>query len=231
MRRQKLILPRRDEGPLLVSAPMALATLRKLKTETRRTTGLKEINLNPDRWTFAGFHPHQEDDFASFVDRQVGAPKLVRFPYGRVMDFLWLRENWRVADKFETWKPSEVPKGTKIWFEADGAHPDGFGKLRPSIYLPRWACRARVQLLGIGAERLHQIDGYAALREGVEYTLPTASSMTQAKIDYEAREPIIKQLFTGLWISINGRASWELNPWVWVLRYRLEGLYDPTRFN
>lgn len=232
----KIKLPRQKVHPLLVSAPMALATLRKLKTETRRLTGLDKINENPDGYLFTGFKWSVKDGamWAAFGDTSIGDlgdPTWVKFPYGDVLDYLWLRENWHTDVALEFTKPRELHRNSPIWYAADGDVPRGFGRLRPSIHMPRWASRGLVQITSVEVQRLHNITGYEAMREGVEYRLPTARSMEQAKLDYETHEPIIKQRFTDLWITINGRASWELNPWVWVIRYRLEGTSVPANLN
>lgn len=92
-----------------------------------------------------------------------------------------------------------------LLYRADvrGNQIDGFDadllKWRPSIFMPRWASRLTLEVLGVRAERLQDIDEEDAVAEGVE-----------------RREHFIK-----LWETLHGhRAPWGSDPWVWVVEFR-----------
>lgn len=204
-----------------MSAPMAVQTYRGLKTETRRLTGLEQINEAPDQWIFKQFLRHKDQDCASFVHKHNGAPKLVPFPYGGVMDYLWIRENYRFLKIYEYQKPSAVQKWSRVWYEADGSAPKEFGRMRPSIHMPRWASRGRIKIHGIGAERLHAITEEAAYREGAQRGICN-SDFTFKGQDCLQFPGWYYHGFKYLWATINGRDNWDLNPWVWPLKFVLE---------
>ena len=86
---------------------------------------------------------------------------------------------------------------------------------KPSIHMPRWACRLELPLCDVRCERLQDIAEADALAEGTHL----------ARIQ-DARDPTRGPLIDGFanaWDRINGeRASWVSNPWVWVLVWKAD---------
>jgi hypothetical protein len=219
---------------------MALATLRKLKTETRRLTGLDLINENPDGYLFTGLVDRKGVLWAAFGDTSIGdlgPPTWVKFPYGNLLDHLWLRENWRVENKLDLVKPRDLDPAVRIFYEADAPPtPHKAGKLRPSIHMPRWASRGLVQILTVGVQRLHDISEASAKAEGAPRGLFTEDETRWITFDFNLESPLphpgkYREGFKYLWITINGRLSWNDNPWVWVIGYRLETIGRPAASN
>ncbi|MCK9468123.1 MAG: hypothetical protein M0Q49_01790 [Porticoccaceae bacterium] len=99
---------------------------------------------------------------------------------------------------------------------ADGHYRWGPGKSplrwRPSIHMPRWASRILLEILSVRVERLQDISGMDAKREGV--SVPAHLPHDGADLDYARRE------YHSLWQSINGPGSWDANPWVWVIEFK-----------
>ena len=58
------------------------------------------------------------------------------------------------------------------------------------------------------AERLQDITDADALAEGACHPDP------------RAKDGCYRSAFEGLWESINGAASWDANPFVWVVEFR-----------
>lgn len=77
--------------------------------------------------------------------------------------------------------------------------------------MPRWASRITLEIVGIRAERLHEISVEDSIAEGVgefgEY------------VGYEGLTTP-QNAYRFLWESINGQGSWEKNPWVWVIEFK-----------
>ncbi len=103
-------------------------------------------------------------------------------------------------------------------------HPGGKG-WKPSIFMPRWASRTELLSREIKVERLHDITDAGAKAEGIQ-ELPlqkgqpgawwTADPSKGAKL--QGRTP--RQAYIKLWELINGKDSWDPNPWVWVIKFK-----------
>lgn len=121
-------------------------------------------------------------------------------------DRLWVRETWRV-ERF----PS-APDAPHIHYRADQtAEHEAYSAARmwkPSIFMPRWASRITLEVIGVRVERLQEISEVDAIAEGMQSPgIPAAMSNRAA--------------FARLWDDINGkRAPWASNPWVWVVEFR-----------
>lgn len=98
---------------------------------------------------------------------------------------------------------------------------------KPSIHMPKEACRLFLKIKSINVERLQDITKEDAIAEGIGrwveerlkskpvhyqlyYTEPGDDSMYSSC-------PILS--FESLWQSINGPDSWDENPWVWVVEF------------
>lgn len=81
-------------------------------------------------------------------------------------------------------------------------HPPS--KWRPSIFMPRRASRITLEIISVRVERLKDISVDDAYAEGIGH-LPGISAQESYKM---------------LWESINGKGSWALKPWVWVIEFK-----------
>jgi len=204
--------------PILFSRPLVLAILAGRKTETRRLISGRSANER-DLLDQANTAPTRGD--GSCLAGALAALVRTASPVGQVGDELWVRESWRAGRRYDDTKPSDIPSGSAIHFEADGAVTlDGvgidverrreimtLGMLRPSIFLPTWAPRLRLGVTSVKVERLNWLSHVDALAEGVEPDRPGDSA---------------KPAFARLWDEINGKregAAWADNPWVWVIGF------------
>lgn len=195
------------------------------KTQTRRTSGLEEVNAagswchpqmtRPGVWTF--LDSSQANPYNNALD--------VVCPYGVVGDRLWIREAWQE----KAWTLTQLnsagllnapmkPKETYLNEPIYAIHRGGYnykigdpGRWFPSIHMPRWACRTVVEITEIRVERLHDISPSDALAEGI--FCPEVGYAQHGD-----RAPVL--LYGFLWESINGKGSWAVNPWVWVVSFR-----------
>jgi hypothetical protein len=115
---------------------------------------------------------------------------------------------------------------------------------KPSIFLPRDACRLQLQITQVRVERLQDITPEAVRAEGVaDLTVAELRELGVGRpwdllLDAGATDMLgdsdslrVSDLFQGdlkasfrfVWDAINGRrvgARWKDNPWVWVVSYR-----------
>lgn len=83
---------------------------------------------------------------------------------------------------------------------------------RPSIHMPRWACRLILNVKSIRAERLQDITPNQIINEGFPRTDPRQSDVT------------LRSRFANAWDKLNGKrpgGSWADNPWVWVVNFEV----------
>ena len=212
------------ERPILFSGEMVRALLREEnpKTQTRRL--VKRTDSGRVKAIGSARNWHLDDPCA-----------VLACPYGQPGDRLWVRENYRLLAKMDCVSPGNAVDSTR-WFEADGMPPVAFqtyGKIRPSIHMPRWASRITLEVGSVRVERLQDISEEDALAEGIFYQKPTAEDIKDGATDGVYIVPGLTQplgqpmwaptaalAYRFLWESINGPASWDANPWVWVVTFR-----------
>jgi len=225
------------ELPILFSTPMVQAILDGRKTMTRRIVNTKRSGWDCQTMKFAlskiiraidtkissviGFHAFFQ---ANDSDHKLGT----MCHYGQSGDLLWVRESFIEfpADDFN------------FRTEPDPVFEQAKTKWKPSIHMPKVAARIWLQVEEIRVERLHDISEEDMISEGVlipvserntpVFVLGTANSAFSFLPDGcfadGATPPTQKQIrfafWAELWCKINGRESWDSNPWVWVVKFK-----------
>lgn len=92
-------------------------------------------------------------------------------------------------------------------------HPERL--IKPSIFMPREACRLFLKVTDVRAERLQDITEQDAIAEGISLH----KYGYRDYLDWDSHHTDPKESFRSLWISINGKDSWDQNPWVWVYQF------------
>lgn len=222
------------ERPILFSTPMVRAIFDGRKTQTRRVI---KLGLPPDEYEM----PTKCEFYNPTVVRrgeEVAGPEVYGVsdedhgwpcPYGAPTHQLWVRE---------TWLPRA--QGTMALYRADMNDFDAagisglYGGWKPSIFMPRWACRLILEIKNVRVERLHDISERDAKAEGIEKlhrpefndfwwknygpTCRINNDPTERELHYF--EPIGS--YRTLWDSINTKRgyAWATNPWVWVIEFQ-----------
>jgi hypothetical protein len=225
------------EWPALYTAPMIRAQLAGAKTQTRRP-----LYVLTKRGSSACF------------DRRYEPPAMAPFGYfwtlsrwhrAKPGDIIWARENcWQRPER----TPKMMREGADTWapfyYDADGLSEQdvadfkawGF-KRRPSIHMPRAACRITREITENRVERLQNISLEDAIAEGMRQTIGLVGDDDLAVMNAIRRAGWSRGTFLGmpapvaryvvLWETINGPGSWEVNPWVCVISF--EPVSQPTR--
>jgi hypothetical protein len=187
----------------LSSGPMVLAMLEGRKNQTRRA--LKPQPLPPViRWAMED-HWWIPKAISEAVRQQFITtwPNAIRCPYGKPGDLLWVRETIEKAKDYGG-----------IGYPADGTwYPNSAWEWKrnavPSIHMPRRLSRLTLEITGVRVERLQDISEANAMAEG------------DPKQGLIASENTHRDWYQALWESINGSGSWDANPWVWVLEFKV----------
>ncbi|WP_454703413.1 hypothetical protein [Achromobacter pestifer] len=215
------------ESPILFRAPLVRALLAGAKTQTRRIVKLPHSNpLGQWEPTTVGGPGVRFSDGSPAPEQtaiwHTRTGDAVFCPYGQPGDRLWVRETWQHAN--HPFGPYQ--DHTPVFYRADyldDAHgpdgelsPDGkYRKWRPSIHMPRTACRLVLEVIAVRVERLQAISDSDALAEGVGLNA-SAAGLTMTT---PAGESMPRLMFRSLWEQINGAGAWDSNPWVWVVEF------------
>lgn len=190
--------------PILFSGPMVRAILDGRKTQTRRA--IKPQPNNPSTFGVSpiwGRGVGPDGKYRIHAATNVDGDRVDRFicaPAGPG-DILWVRERFRIEQGSACYYTAcpcglEGQPGEKGW--------------RPSIHMPRWACRLWLEVLNVRVERVQEISNLDAHDEGIDG--PYDDGIPHEVIDK----------FIDLWDSLNAKRgySWASNPWVWVIEFK-----------
>lgn len=188
--------------PMLFSTPMVQALLNGTKIETRRTKDLEKINESPDNWVLK-----QVSDLFYFTNKFTEETISIKAKV-KVEDIIWVRETFRPIEQ-EVGKPRYEYKANENINLLD--------KWKPSLFMPKDACRIFLKCVSVHAERLQDIDEESAINEGIEI-VPLSNIYYK---DYTGNGYFQKAVFSyySLWQKINGKDSHKENPFVWVYKF------------
>lgn len=227
-----------------------------------------------DKNCYVDFHTiHESDSFYM---------ALLKCPYGRPGEILWVREAWRIVgwdwedgemnveyvaggiervpyprpNDEDQWMIKQMEKMVaKDYFRPDGDDDDVDERpfvrtdkpmpWRPSIHMPKEACRLFLKVTDIRVERLQDISESDAIAEGVQPNCDDASKCPSPYCEKNGCQGAgqyfhymrdlddfpadnAKESFESLWEKINGRESWEASEWVWVISF--EKIDKPNNF-
>ncbi len=217
----------KTEGkPIMFSHSMVRAMVEDRKTKTRRKVkGVLDIK----GCTVYPSEPHKPTYSLSLL--------MDNCPFGRPGDLLYVREDFRVSSFYDQMSPSQVPAldTVKIHYDADGwppSHAYGFGKKRENMYMPRWMSRITLELVNVRVERLQEISLPDCWAEGI--TQNQVDIAERYLLDHLFLEDTVLRggnptcwAYAKLWEDLHGPGTWQENPFVWVLEFRvLQGNID-----
>lgn len=223
--------------PILFSAAMVAAILDGRKTQTRR---VMKTQMPENFCRIGGIDTAGEYAYAVPLAEDEKDDHLVhecKFPYGNIGDTLWVREEHYAVGHWE--KNGTTKTGKQKWkFVPDiggdvrysDTPPADFmvsrSKEYPDVnlwykrlarFMPRSLSRIKLEIVDIRVERLKDISQKDAMAEGAP---PSHHSID--KVSREIGHPdFSRSWFAQLWQSINGAESWDDNPWVWVISFKV----------
>jgi hypothetical protein len=205
------------ERPILFSASMVRANRAGRKMQTRR----------PLKWPVLGRSDgvKQRLYMESDLERPGDAMAILRLcPYGKPGDRLWVRETWATRlDRDDTRPIDLIPGRDSVYFWADPQTCNtgcggAAGKRRPSIFMPRWACRNVYEITEVRVQRVNEISEEDARAEGFSAD-PISGKVNGKPAKIAFYDPI--RWYAALWDAINGdRAPWASRPWAWAITYK-----------
>lgn len=203
------------ERPILFNGEMVRAILAGQKTQTRRAVKLpRNKPLGLEASTVGGYGAR--DRKGLLVPEQVcighiRTGEALVCPFGQPGDRLWVRESFTdLRGTGIQHRPDPSGPFQRYAYSADTlpgsagyeARKDYGIKWRPSIHMPREACRLVLEITAVRVERLRAITVQDIAAEGISC--------------YPDINPFHD--FEELWTSTGG--DWASNPWVWVLEFK-----------
>jgi hypothetical protein len=226
--------------PIIMRGDMVRATLdHRKKSQTRRE--IKPQPYEPDmdlteilcqgkvHYRRPAGHPMIEEAATApgYSTRTGWAGLLTRCPFGQPGDRLWVRETWNKhggvlsyradGDWIKDFKREHDRNNPAAVLEAQ------LLKWVPSIHMPRWASRLTLEITAIRIERLQDITEEDAKAEGSTLACWFGDRSFPRKVPMQEIGDLwsYKTGFANLWESVSGAGSWDKNPWVWVINYKV----------
>lgn len=224
------------ERPILMSGPMVQAILDGRKTQTRRVV---KPPCGTDWYDELG---GKEKGFIAETDGPGWWHiEEIECPYGVVGGRLWVRESFayhakELASGGRSKRIAYMADGQCVgcggdgnggWMQIHHGWVTGiadleqrgqwvgrslYGPFRPSIHMPRWACRLVIEITDVRVERLQVITPEDCFAEGL--------SDPDGKIGWSPSSAPAD--FAATWDVLNAKRgfSWQSNPWVWAISFR-----------
>lgn len=190
--------------PILFSTPMVKSILDGRKSQTRRV-------MKPHPPNYIDFFERRLIGFKGYMSPGEPCDYDIIIPKYKVGDILWVRETWSTERKYPNAIESPNKDIKNYIYKADKQiHVADLMKWKPSIFMPREACRIFLEVTDIRVERLQDISEQDAIAEGLQDYYGKNAPYHANKVRY-----------IDLWDEINGKKyPWDSNPWVWKITFK-----------
>lgn len=236
------------ERGILFQGAMVRAIVGGKKTQTRRLLKFEHAN-EVDVWRLADDGQWEGGVYGE--GGACARMAVVSCPYGKVGDRLWVREAFamRTLMNHDAVAPRRVrdygghPPSLGGHHRCDGddvllqyresptsseelRQSPGFATWRdtdvdrwsPGIHMPRWASRLTLEVADVRVHRAQEMEDADVIAEGC--TVDVVAKMTGVPW---GDMPSLHDAWREAWTHINGRESWDENPWVWAVSFNVVG--------
>jgi hypothetical protein len=147
-----------------------------------------------------GLKYESKDDCGSQIFWRLNAPI-------NIGDIIWVRETFKNTEFLNI-----TDLNHKYVYKADYKPLLESKKCpwKPSLFMPKDACRLWLKVINVRVERLNDISGEDAIQEGIIIDSMWPMAIGDAYRAYKT-----------LWEKINGKGSWDINPWVFVYDFEV----------
>lgn len=194
-----------------------------VKTQTRRTSGLEQINENPDNWIYSGPNCDGNHLFVPVdwqkTGRSVTDCTIIIKPRHVAGDHLYLQEPYQIEHCFKNRECCFIGKYLDDNIDFDISitkkeYDKWCNRKKPyartsARYMYKSLARDWVEVTGVRCEQVQDISGTDITAEGIP---------SHGIHGYVLHE----EAFEELWDSINAKRGygWEVNPFVWVYEFK-----------
>ena len=206
------------ELPILMNERSVKAILAGTQTQDRRPVRPQLLGQMTGAVPWAdGLWRIEHGPMDAAIGQYVGLR--VRCPYGRVGDRLWVRET-HAYPVTVLGAPNylRMTDGEPVIFRTDvQSPPGGYTKWRPSIHMPRWACRILLDVKRVWVERVQDITEADAKAEGVCKPICDCG---------ECEDNTYRGMYHNLMIDIYGHDLWDNNHWMFACEFEVRKTDD-----
>jgi hypothetical protein len=146
----------------------------------------------------------------------VGETLYLKEPYCQDCDFIQHEsscEYWNNGKILYKYNGDEFPECAKY-------NPQ-LGKWQNKLFMPEEYARYYIKITGVRAERLQDISDEDCRKEGITYDMAHEGWCPSYNDPDSGGEPHYKEAYAYLFDSINGKGTWESDPFVWVYDFQL----------
>ncbi|SHG32913.1 hypothetical protein [Dysgonomonas macrotermitis] len=210
--------------------PLHGKTVKKIKIQTRRI-----VACPPN--AYGGLQAHLKDgkvirivalDENERSEKKDGSEWLVKPKY-KVGDILYLKEPYKITHSHNIWYVNYKFDEQKIELPFSWGHK-GLEKLciqqeksksgwLNKLFMPAWCARHYIKIIAVRAERLQDISNEDCFKEGI------APAISNNELFVNGFDYLLfltpREAYKALINSIDGKDTWDNNPWVWVYDYEL----------
>jgi len=165
----------------------------------------------------------------------------LKCPYGQPGDLLWVRETFCKTTEEYLHVKTKLPfvyKADVKDFKIVKQEMSNMGwKWKPSIHMPKAAARIWLKVKDVRVERLQEISEEDILAEGVRIPVNRETGNVEVRLGVDnsalsflpeksintkyTQSQLLFAHWAELWCKVNGRQSWDANPWVWVVEFEV----------
>jgi hypothetical protein len=210
----------RSINGILFKPDMIKAIVEKRKTQTRRLSGLKEINENPNEWHFACLS-EQREHLGSFIFDHINNKPILIKPRYHLNEIVYIKEPHYA---YGFWNYKDFDSGKTEWtfhrYQQTPAYPVYFNDTKPKdlivinghstkcgwylrspMFIFEKEARYHIKITNIKVQHLNNMTEDDAHKEG-------CNNLNEYKL---------------LWDNINKKEGyqWKNYPWVWIYNFCL----------
>lgn len=188
------------------------------KKQTRRLAGLGKINERPEGWRYDGTNIHGDHLFTDIRGLTAGHDPqhcihVIKCPYGKLGEIRYLREPIYNFNLLATYQDDDkslhATSGDLIRWRWKN-------KALSQLHLPKIHARTFLKMKSIRCERIQDISEKDAKAEATYLAIDKILTPNPDKTHIT-----FKECFQVVWKTINGRESWDKNPFCWVLTFSI----------
>lgn len=238
------------ETPIIYKPRSVRTTLDGIKTQTRRIMNPQPLGSFVGYTDDLGYPASRGNFYAGFQREGAISAGYEKCPYGAPGDLLWVKEPWRPREwgqdgddwvieykdgqtqhighlyeqhndvhgekTQEFWnKICDELNGKGVYTEKDSVmYPEGVHKYlswRSPLFMPKRAARLWLHITDMRVERVQDISRWDINAEGCPHRIESDSGLPENQLAW----------FMETWSEINGKGSWDANPWVWVIEFEV----------